>query len=107
MKAARERAKLPEDAGIRYVEKSPGAFMELLKGLGMETLAMQRVVAVLSLLGLGAPGDAHADALSASASAASWMAPMGVAADLWWLRDVVNAKRPFVAVVHCFCGSER
>lgn len=107
VKAARERAKLPEDAGIRYVEKSPGAFMELLKGLGMETLAMQRVVAVLSLLGLGAPGDAHADALWASASAASWMAPMGVAADLWWLRDVVNAKRPFVAVVHCFCGSER
>lgn len=111
LKAARERAKLPEDAGVRYVEKSPGPLVELLKGLGLEASVVHRLVAVASMLGLGlgdGEGDSVAPLVDGSASAAlPGLQQTGVMADLWWLGDVVNAKRPFSAVVHCLCGSER
>ena len=104
VKAARERAKLPEDAGVRYVEKSPGPLVELLKGLGLETMWVQRLAAVLTFLGWG---EGDSSALPIGVGAAAWWPQSDVAAELSWLRDVVNARRPFAAVVHCFCGSER
>lgn len=107
IKAAREKAKLPEDAAVRYVEKSPGPFMELLQQLGLEAGALQRVQAVLGLIGLDG-GEAALPGMSAAmAVAAPMLDGLDVGADLWWLADVVQAKRPFSAVVHCLCGSER
>ena len=107
IKAAREKAKLPEDAAVRYVEKSPGPFMELLQQLGLEAGALQRVQAVLGLIGLDG-GEAALPGMSAAMGVAAPMLDgLDVGADLWWLADVVQAKRPFSAVVHCLCGSER
>ena len=107
LKAARERAKLPEDAGVRYVEKSPGPLVELLQGLGLEASVVQRLVAMASVLGWAA-GEPVAPLIDASAPAGfPGLQQTCVMADLWWLSDVVNAKRPYSAVVHCFCGSER
>jgi protease-4 len=106
MKAARERAKLPEDAAVRYVEKSPGPWVELLKGLGLEAHAIQRWAALLQFVGL-AMGEVEPDVPPLGMGAAYWLPKTDVGADLWWLGDVVNARRPFSAVVHCFCGSER
>jgi len=113
LKAARERAKLPEDAAVRYVEKSPGALMELLQSLGLEASAVQRLLALASVLGFHV-GEPLAPLLPTQPMqpmqgtvGLAALAQVGMMADLWWLSDVVNAKRPFSAVVHCFCGSER
>lgn len=107
LKAARERAKLPEDAGVRYVEKSPGPLVEVLNALGLEASVVQRMVTVASMLGLASDEPQAALMDPALATGLSGLQQTGVMADLWWLNDVVNAKRPFSAVVHCLCGSER
>ncbi len=108
IRAARERAKLPEDAAVRYVEKSPGPLVELLKGLGLEASTLQRLVALATVLGLTGD-DATGPVMPGFGLGAAWPALQAteVGADLWWLADVVQARRPFAAVVHCFCGSER
>ncbi|MFN5723498.1 MAG: hypothetical protein ACK47O_06745, partial [Betaproteobacteria bacterium] len=74
---------------------------------GLEASVVQRLVAMASVLGWAA-GEPVAPLIDASAPAGfPGLQQTGVMADLWWLSDVVNAKRPYSAVVHCFCGSER
>ncbi len=111
-KAARERAKLPEDAAVRYVERSPGPLTQLLQRLGVGQASSQAMLALAQAWGWASEADAPVSSASAAraaaaASAAPWLPATGVAADLIWLSDVVQARQPFAAVVHCLCGSER
>ena len=97
VKAARERAKLAEDAPVRYVEKTPGPVVQLLQNLGLDAMVSAAVVEWAGPQTSAWPG-------------AGWW-PVGQAAgmtaDLWWLTDVVQAQRPFAAVVHCLCTADR
>jgi len=108
IKAARERAKLAEDAAVRYVEKSPSPLSAVLERFGVAEATAHQWVALAQALGLvkeaAAPGMPMG---AAAAAAAAWLPATGLAPDLWWLNDVVQARQPFAAVVHCFCGSER
>ena len=109
LKAARERAKLPEDAAVRYVEKSPGPLAKVLQRLGVGHAHAQALLNLAQAMGWAADADAPAAWPSAAEAAAAvpWLGATGVTGDLVWLRDVVQARQPFAAVVHCFCGSER
>lgn len=98
LKVARERAKLPADAAVRYVEKEPGKWVELLRNLGLDATVLQPGLAAL---GLGFAGDPARGVWPVQAMDAA-----GVWPDLVWLSDVVQARRPFAAVVHCLCGVE-
>jgi protease-4 len=109
LKAARERAKLPEDAAVSYVEKSPGPLTQLLQRLGVGPATSQALLVLAQTWGWASEADtAMGPAWAAGAAAAApWLPATGVAADLVWLSDVVQARQPLAAVVHCLCGSER
>lgn len=94
IRAARERAKLPEDAGIRYVEKKLPPFMQVLQSLGLDTAWQAAVGAVWAASPVNPVGGlAGVGTLNATQALE----------DLVWLSDVVQARRPFTAVVHCLC----
>ncbi len=101
LKAARERAKLPEDVRVAYLEREPGR--------------LQRLLAMLDVRADGALGDLAGSLLGGGeqARAATTLAamaaglPPGVAGpvleDLAWLSRVSERRTPFAAVVHCLC----
>lgn len=96
LKAAAARAKLPEDARLRWMEREPGRLEQLMGFFNAGARA-----AVLQALGLGAPGLAGvagpAGLLEAGAQA--WQ-------DMVWLHDLAQRRRPFDAVVHCLCAPD-
>jgi hypothetical protein len=49
---------------------------------------------------IGAELDAR---IGGMLGAAPWLVH-GAARDLGWVNDIVERKKPFAAVVHCFCG---
>ncbi len=101
LRSARERAKLPEDAAVRYIEKSPPPLVELLRRLGLDA----RLMADLGGWLWGrAEGDAALGAMSAARAVGQ---ADGLVPDLWWLGDVIESRRPFAAVVHCLCAGQR
>lgn len=98
VKAARERAKLGDDAPVRYVEKAPAPVVQLLQHFGLDAMVAEVVEQVVGPRPtLSMPGATLIKTGDAAA----------LAADLWWLSDVVQAQRPFAAVVHCLCGPDR
>ena len=101
LKAAAARAKLPEDARLRWMEREPGR-LEQLAGFFKSTVS----ASVLQALDLGAPG--------LSLPGQSGVAPAGglldagtqTLRDLVWLHDLAQRRRPFDAVVHCLCAAD-
>ena len=101
LKSAAARAKLPEDARLRWMEREPGR-LEQLAGFFKSTVS----ASVQQALGLGAPG-LPVSGLSAPA-AADGLLDAGAQAlqDLVWLHDLAQRRRPFDAVVHCLCTAD-
>lgn len=103
LKAAATRAKLPDDARVRWMEREPGR-LEQLMGFFKSSVA----AAVLETLGLRA-GAASVDGLGLRAKSGTahpaGLADAGVQAlnELVWLQDLAQRRRPFDAVVHCLC----
>ena len=101
LKAAAARAKLPEDARLRWMEREPGR-LEQLAGFFKSTVA----ASVQQALGLGAPG-LSAPGLSGAATAGGLLdAGTQALQDLVWLHDLAQRRRPFDAVVHCLCAAD-
>ena len=101
LKAAAARAKLPEDARLRWMEREPGR-LEQLAGFFKSSVA----AAVLQALGFGAPG-LSAPGLSGAAPAGGLLdAGTQALQDLVWLQDLAQRRRPFEAVVHCLCAAD-
>ena len=96
LKAAAARAKLPEEARLRWMEREPGR-LEQLAGFFKSTVA----ASVQQALGLSVPG------LSGAATPASLLdAGTQTVQDLVWLHDLAQRRRPFDAVVHCLCAAD-
>ena len=96
LKAAAARAKLPEEARLRWMEREPGR-LEQLAGFFKSTVA----ASVQQALGLGVPG------LSGAATPASLLdAGTQTVQDLVWLQNLAQRRRPFEAVVHCLCAAD-
>ena len=101
LKAAAARAKLPEDARLRWMEREPGR-LEQLAGFFKSTVA----ASVQQALGLGASG-LSAPGLSGAAPAGGLLdAGTQALQDLVWLHDLAQRRRPFDAVVHCLCAAD-
>jgi protease-4 len=96
LKAAAARARLPEDARLRWMERTPGR-LEQLAGLFKSTVS----ASVLQAFGVGAPGLSGAP-LARGPLDASTQALQ----DLVWLHDLAQRRRPFDAVVHCLCAAD-
>lgn len=101
LKAAAARAKLPEDARLRWMEREPGR-LEQLAGFFRSTVS----ASVQQALGLGAPG-LPVSGLSGAAPAGGLLdAGTQALHDLVWLHDLAQRRRPFDAVVHCLCAAD-
>ena len=101
LKAAAARAKLPEDARLRWMEREPGR-LEQLAGFFKSTVA----ASVQQALGLGASG-LPVSGLSGAATAGGLLdAGTQALQDLVWLHDLAQRRRPFDAVVHCLCAAD-
>ena len=101
LKAAAARAKLPEDARLRWMEREPGR-LEQLAGFFKSTVS----ASVQQALGLGAPG-LPVSGLSEAATAGGLLdAGTQALQDLVWLQDLAQRRRPFDAVVHCLCAAD-
>ena len=101
LKAAAARAKLPEDARLRWMEREPGR-LEQLAGFFKSTVA----ASVQQALGLGASG-LPVSGLSGAAPAGGLLdAGTQALQDLVWLHDLAQRRRPFDAVVHCLCAAD-
>ncbi len=96
LKAAAARAKLPEEARLRWMEREPGR-LEQLAGFFRSTVS----ASVQQALGLSVPG------LSGAATSASLLdAGTQTVQDLVWLQNLAQRRRPFDAVVHCLCAAD-
>ena len=101
LKAAAARAKLPEDARLRWMEREPGR-LEQLAGFFKSTVS----ASVQQALGLGASG-LPVSGLSGAATAGGLLdAGTQALQDLVWLHDLAQRRRPFDAVVHCLCAAD-
>ena len=103
LKAAATRAKLPDDARVRWMEREPGRLEQLMGFFKSSVTA-----SVLEALGLRV-GASTADGLGhwamPDAARSGGLADAGVQAlhELVWLQDLAQRRRPFDAVVHCLC----
>jgi protease-4 len=91
VKSAAERAKLPADARLAWIEVEPGRLHKLAQQFGGAAAA------------LGVKVD-----LPAAARALGLLdAPLGagVAHELAWLADVAERREPFKVVAHCLCSA--
>jgi protease-4 len=89
VRSAATRAKLGDKPRVVYIERDPGKFAQLVNMLSGE---------VASLVGAQ---------LDARIGAAVGVAPAlvhGAARDLGWVAEITERRKPFAAVVHCFCG---
>ncbi|MDX2220766.1 MAG: signal peptide peptidase SppA [Burkholderiales bacterium] len=92
LKSARERAKLPEDARVAYIEADRGKFAAFLDQLGGGAAKLvAKHVDLKPLLPAGAPGQAVKD----------------VREELGWLSEIAKRSAtgmPFGVMAHCLCG---
>jgi protease IV len=99
--AARERAKLPEDVRVAYLEREPGRLQRLLAMLDV------RADTALGELAVQLLGDGEQARTAAALGALAAGLPPGVAGpvleDLAWLARVRERREPYAAVVHCLC----
>lgn len=96
VRTARERAKLADEAPVRYLEKAPGAVAQVLQSLGVQAWVADRL------------RSAWADALGLPPGATvSLQMLQGPAEELVWLSEVMQSRSPFAAVVHCLCEPPR
>ncbi len=87
LKSAAARAKLPDDARVVYIQPEPGRAERLLELLGAK--ALQSLVARfdLQLTPIGVPSQVVKEAR----------------AELGWLVEITEGRKPFAAVAHCLC----
>lgn len=94
LKAARDRAKLAEDARVVYIEADRGKFAAFLDQLGGGAAKLiAKHVDMKPLIPAGAPGQAVQD----------------VRTELGWLSEISQRSTtglPFGVVAHCLCASE-
>ncbi len=88
--AAAQRAHLPADTRVQYIEREPGRVEQLLSYFGVDLATLGGQGAGWSgLLGLPVPP-----------------ALRGVQQDMGWLAgagDVADGRKPFVTLTHCMC----
>jgi protease-4 len=102
LKAAATRAKLPEDARLRWMEREPGR-LEQWAGFFKSTVS----ASVLQALGLDpAASSGPAKALGLGSGLGLGQAGTEALQDLVWLHDLAQRRRPFDAVVHCLCAAD-
>ena len=90
IRSAARRAKLGDKPRVVYIEREPGRFAQLLAMLNTRIAAA-----------VGAEIDARVGAALGVAPAALRSATR----ELGWVSDIVERRKPFAAVVHCFCGA--
>ncbi|MFN9280685.1 MAG: signal peptide peptidase SppA [Betaproteobacteria bacterium] len=99
LKVAAARAKLPEDARLRWMEREPARLEELM-GFFQSSVS----AGVLQALGLDpAASSAPAKALGLGPGLGLGQAGAQALQDMVWLHDLAQRRRPFEAVVHCLC----
>lgn len=96
--SAAQRAGLPADARVVYLEEQPSRWLRLMDLLGAQVSGL--LAAALAAEGAGAAGPAGLPAGAALLQAAPLKE---MAADLGWLADIAARRRPYDAVVHCLC----
>ena len=112
--AARKKAELAADAPVRYVERGGGRLAAVLEQFGLEasaptawllrTLGFEDVSAG-SALPLAKPAAALPNMTTGMSASGALGGPAAQAlADLGWLSDLAQGRRPVGAVVHCLCG---
>ena len=103
LKAASTRAKLPDDARVRWMEREPGR-LEQVMGF-FKSSVTGAVLEVLGLQAGAAPGDGLGAWALSNAAGPVGLADAGAHAllELVWLQDLAQRRRPFDAVVHCLC----
>jgi len=89
IRSAAKRAKLGDQPRVVYIEREPGKFAQLL--------------AMVNTRIAGAVG-AEIDSRIGSALGVAPAALRSATRDLGWVSDIVERRKPFAAVVHCFCG---
>jgi len=91
VKSAAQRAKLPADARLAWIEVEPGRLQKLMQQFG----------------GAAAAFGVKVDLPAAAAALGLLEAPLGaeVAHDLAWLADVAERREPFKVVTHCLCSA--
>ena len=96
--AAATRAKLGDEPRVRYIEREPSRFQQLLMQFGVnETSLAARLLAAV------APGLTLPSPLQALMPGVPQAVVDGVQRDLGWLARTAEQRRPFEAVVHCLC----
>ena len=96
--AAATRAKLGGEPRVRYIEREPSRFQQLMMQFGVsETSLAARLVAAV------APGLTLPSPMQALLPGAPQAVVDGVQRDLGWLASTAEQRRPFEAVVHCLC----
>jgi protease-4 len=113
LKAATTRAKLPDDARVRWMEREPGRLEQLMEAF-KSSVSAGWASSVLQALGLASPpvwsaGDALAgrpSLVGAASGGSAGLLDAGAQAlqELVWLQDLAQRRRPFDAVVHCLCA---
>jgi protease-4 len=91
--AAAQRAKLPKGYRAVYVEREAGRLAQLMSMFGGAAVeAMQPAIT---------------EAVREAAGPLAALPPeiRGLTQELAWLNDLAQQRRPFSAVVHCFCSA--
>jgi protease-4 len=91
--AAAQRAKLPKGYRTVYVEREAGRLAQLMSMFGGAAVE--------------AVQPAIAEAVKDAAGPLAYLPPeiLGLTRELAWLNDLVQHRRPFSTVVHCFCSA--
>jgi protease-4 len=89
IRSAAKRANLGDKPRVVYIEREPGKFAQLLAMVNTQVAAAV---------------GAEIDARVRSALGVSPAALRSATRDLGWVSDIVEHRKPFAAVVHCFCG---
>jgi protease IV len=87
LKSAATRAKLPEDTRVVFIQPEPGRAERLLDLLGGATMQAIAAQFDLQLTPLAVPGKVVQEAR----------------AELGWLVEIADGRKPFAAVTHCLC----
>lgn len=90
IEAAAQRAKLPAEHAVRWIERDRGKLDQL---LGFFKAELRQALGVSSLSGPWGMATAAAQA------------PGEVLQPLWWMHEVAQRRAPFAAVVHCMCAA--
>jgi protease IV len=91
VKAAATRAKLGDDAKLRWIERDPGRFERLLNMVGSAAVQSLGLPDLVAAIGGPLPGGAALE----------------LQQELSWLAEIADRRGPFAAVVHCFCEPGR